>query len=615
MRWKGIIFLVVVFALFIALSFIFTDVWLESQLEKTASGLNGAKVEIENLDFSFLGPKLSWDKIQITDPKNTMKNMVESGFCEFKMEFFPLLSKKVIIENIQLSGLKTNTDRETDGAISKEERIVISQPNYVKETVNKLKKQLEETPTWQLAGQVKSANVDSILSILNITSVKKIDSLQKDLTGKYDTWNKELTNLNYDKDIKDIEQKVKSFDVNKLKGIEDYRSALKNVEEVSATISSVNKDFQNKKNSLQNDLSNVKSGISVVDNWIAADYKKALSLAKLPEINTKNIGEMIFGQNVLGQFNQYLGYVAEARTYANKLKSGKPEKQDPPRLKGQDIYFYNKYARPNFWIQKIDLSGQTENGINLSGLVKNIVSDQRQIGSPTEIDIKGSSEKGAKVQIDGSLNYLEEVPQENFKVMYAGFSLANTKISESKFLPSKVAKGLGSIESTVSLSGDNIDGRVKFIGQKLSFDLSNLPKPKNKMDEIIQSIVKSIDMLDVIMVIQGKGNDLKFRINSNLDDLVMNKMKAILGDEIAAAKQKVKDKIDKEVNKYKGQLTDMIAEKENMIRSEIKKYEDMINEQKEAINSKKKEIEEKIKKEQGKQVDKAKDKVKDLLKF
>ena len=195
MRWKGIIFLVVMFAIIVALSFVFTDQWLESQLEETASGLHGAKVEFDNLDFSIFGPELKWDRLQVTDPKNTMKNMIESGFCEFKMEFLPLLSKKVIIENIQLSELRTNTDRETDGAISKEERIVISQPNYVKETVNKLKKRVEETPALQLAGQVKSANVDSILSILNITSVKKIDSLQKNLTGKYDTWYKVKQNL------------------------------------------------------------------------------------------------------------------------------------------------------------------------------------------------------------------------------------------------------------------------------------------------------------------------------------------------------------------------------------------------------------------------------------
>jgi len=611
MRWKGIIFLVVLFAIIFGLSFLFTDAWLESQIEETASGLHGAKIEIDNLDFSIFGPELKWDRLQVTDPKITMKNMIESGFCEFKMEFLPLLSKKVIIENIQLTGLLTNTDRETDGTISKEERIVISQPNYVKETVSKLKKRVEETPALQLAGQVKSANVDSILSILNITSVKKIDSLKKNLTGKYDTWYKELTSLNYDKDLKSIEQKVKSFDVKKLKGIEDYRSALNNVEQINSTINTVTKDFQNKKSSLQSDLSNLKSGITVVDDWVAADYKSALSMAKLPEINTQNIGEMIFGENVVGQFSEYLGYVGEARTYANKMKSDDPDKQDPPRLKGQDIYFYNQHARPDYWIRNIDLSGKTEKEINLSGFVRNIVSDQRQIGTPTEFDIKGSSEKGAKVEMTGTLNYLEETPKENFNMLYAGFSLANTKISESDLLPSAVKKGLGKIESTVSLSGDNIDGKVKFVGQNLEFDLSRQPKPKNKMDEIIQSIVKSIDMLDVVMAISGKGDDLKFRINSNLDDLFVKKMNAILSGEVSAAKKKLKSKIDKEVNKYKSQLNGMIADKENIIKSEIKKYEDMINKQKDSINKKKKEIEDKIKKEQGKQLNK----VKDLLKF
>lgn len=615
MRWKGIIFLVVIFIIFFGLSFLFTDAWLESQLEETASGLNGAKVEIDNLDFSIFGPELSWDRIQVTDPGNTMKNMVESGFCEFKMEFLPLFSKKIIIENIQLSGLKTNTDRETDGAISKEERIIISQPNYVKETVNKLQKRVEETPTFQLAGQVKSANVDSILSILNITSIKKIDSLQSDLSKKYDTWQKELSNLDYGKDLKNVEQKVKSFDVKKLKGIEDYRSALNKVEQVNSTIGSVTKDFQNKKKSLQNDLSNLKSGITIIDDWVTADYKSALSMAKLPEINTQNIGEMIFGENVVGQFSQYLGYVGEARTYANKLKSDEPEKQDPPRLKGQDIYFYNKHARPDYWIKNVDLSGQTENGINLSGVVKNIVSDQRQIGAPTEFDIKGAGEKGAKVEMNGSLNYMEDIPKENFNVLYAGFSLANTKISDSDLLPSEVKKGLGKIESAVNLSGDNIEGKVKFTGQNLEFDLSHQSKPKNKIDEIIQSVVKSISMLDVVMAIKGKGDNLKFSINSNLDDLFVQKMNAILSGEVDAAKKKLKSKIDAEVNKYKSQLNSIISDKENLIKSEIKKYEDLINKQKDAINKKKKEIEDKIKKEQGKQVDKVKDKVKDLLKF
>ena len=56
-------------------------------------------------------------------------------------------------------------------------------------------------------------------------------------------------------------------------------------------------------------------------------------------------------------------------------------------------------------------------------------------------------------------------------------------------------------------------------------------------------------------------------LNSNLDDLFVKKMNAILSGEVAAAKKKLKSKIDKEVNKYKSQLNSTIADKEKMIKT------------------------------------------------
>jgi len=121
-RWKGILFLLALFGLFIILSIIFTDIWLESELEGLGNSIVGARVEIDNLDLSFTDLSISWDRLQVTNPKSTMKNMLETGNCEFDMEFLPLLSKKVIIENFAVTEVRTNTDRETDGKLSKEEK-------------------------------------------------------------------------------------------------------------------------------------------------------------------------------------------------------------------------------------------------------------------------------------------------------------------------------------------------------------------------------------------------------------------------------------------------------------------------------------------------------------
>ena len=115
-RWKGIIVIAVIIIIFVVLSFIFTDTWLEKQLEDFGSSVVGAKVEIDNLDLSITEVKIAWSRIQVTHPQHTMKNMFETELCEFDMEFWPLLRKKIIIEDFLIQGFKTFTDRETDGA-------------------------------------------------------------------------------------------------------------------------------------------------------------------------------------------------------------------------------------------------------------------------------------------------------------------------------------------------------------------------------------------------------------------------------------------------------------------------------------------------------------------
>ena len=115
MRTKGIIFLLVLFGLFLLIFFLLSDRWLERRMEFAGSALIGAKVEFDGVDFSFLNLHLKWDSLRVTNPDNTWKNIFETQKAEFDLDFLPLFSKKYIIENLQLEGLRFNTVRKTDG--------------------------------------------------------------------------------------------------------------------------------------------------------------------------------------------------------------------------------------------------------------------------------------------------------------------------------------------------------------------------------------------------------------------------------------------------------------------------------------------------------------------
>ena len=611
-RWKGIIFLAVVIGIIIILSLIFTDRWLEYKIESNGTSIAGARVEVDNLDLSLTDLKIRWDRLQVCDRRHTMKNLIETGVCEFDMEFWPLLTRKVIIENFALTGFRTNTDRLTDGKIDLPPGTQTPrQPGFIEKTANRLIEQAGTNVTDQFSSFKQKVNIDSIMAFLQIQSVSQITALQADLSQNYENWQNQLTRLNYENDLQKLNSQVKAIDVNKINTLAGFQSALKSANEIEQSLDSLNKSIKASRTKLTSDLSSARQRIGQVDDWISADYQRAMSLAKLPDLNMQNIGKMIFGTRLVNQVNYYLNYAGMVRAYTDKFKSAEPEKESPPRLKGQNIYFYNKNARPDFWIKNMILSGQTNDGIALKGEVKNIVSDQRQIGKTTEFFVGGSKENAAALALNGVLNYLQDQAVEQFTFKYDGFSLANTALSESKLLPNKIQKGVGTIDASLSLHGDQVESQIKFTGNNLSFDFGAQDQSNNKFDQIIQSIVRSIDMIDLVARIKGTQDDLAFSLNSNLDDLFVDKTREILSKEVDEAKNKIKARVDTEVAAQRQKLDNLIKEKESQLTAQVEKYEQMVNQQKAVIETKKKEIENSITKDKGKLEKKAKD----LLKF
>ncbi len=613
-RWKGIIVLAVLAVIFFVLSWLLTDAWLEARLESLGTSINGAKVEIDNLDFSLAGVHMKWDRLQVTDPKNTMKNMIETGRTDFDLEFWPLLSEKVIIDNIQVRDIRTYTDRETDGAIPEEEKAEKSEPGFISKTVNKLSERVKETSAQRISGAKQKVNVDSIMQMLDLHSVERIDSLQTNLRQKYENWDQRLGKLEIEKKAKEIERKIKSIEPEKIKKIDQLQKTLNTANEVKETVEMLSEEFKSIKEDFLTDLDQARGSLDQVDNWIGADYRRARSLANLPDISAQNIGAMLFGDQIIGRFNKYLGYVGKAREYAAKVKSDKPEKEKPPRLEGQDIYFFNKNARPDFWIKKIDLSGETADQLRLKGLAENIVSDQRFIGKTTDIKIQGSRDGGIRAAFNATFNYLEAEPSEHFELNYAGFSLANTSISKSKLLPRKVKRGAGNVRAALNLDGNAIASEIEFTGSSLNFDFSTMEQQLSQLESMIVSTIKGIDKIDVLAKISGEQDNLDISIKSNLDDLLMKSLKETVSKEIDKAKQQIRARIDKEVDKYRDQLETLVQNKEKELKAELEKIEDLIEEQEQKIEAKKKEIEAQIEEEKKKLGKDAAKKLKDLFK-
>jgi len=591
------------------MSLFFTDAWLERQLENIGSLLVGAKVEIDNLDISLVGAHIRWDSLQVTDPADTWKNLFSTGRSELDMQFLPLLSNKIIVDQVLFADLNSGTKRSTDGKLDKP---VAVKPNFFTRTIAQLNGDVSQAPAWNLDQFAKKVNVDSIISLLDIRSPAKIDSFRKDLNENFGKWDKIFTETDLT-GIRRVEDKVKGIMPADIKTLDGLVSAMETVKSVQTSIDSAKNFVTTTKNDLTGDLQSVQGGVGLVDNWVKDDYTRALQKAKLPDLSKQNIGKFIFGDKIVAQLNRALQIAGTAREYSSKFQSDKPKKEKPPRLKGQNIHFPLKKATPKFWIKEIKVTGKTAGALAFSGQISDIVSNQSVIGQPTVISINGTRGDKAALTLAGEFNYLEDIPRESFKVNMAQIPMKDVKLSNSALLPNALSRGIGSVDADVDIRGEQLTGGIDFVGQNLQFAVQEKTEKSDVFLEKIQMMISNTSTIDFRSRVKSQGEELDFSVNSNLDDVVYQQFRSIVSSEIDETKKNIQNKVGEKVNKVQSEFTTFVSDKKEALESQMQKVEQLVENNVQMVENKKKELEERIEAEKKKQGEKLEGELKKRL--
>lgn len=610
MRIGGIITVLVLVGIGFAASFFITDEWVESKIEYQGSILNEAKVELDGFDFSLWALHIKWDRLQVANSKNTMENTFETGETEFSMEFWPLiLRNKVIVDNVQVAGFQLDTERETDGAFDMPEEAEDAEPGFVYSVVSQVSSEARKNAEVKFTDVRDDLNVDSLMAKVNIQSVGKIDSLRKGVQRTYTKWDSTFKNTKVKDDIADVRETVEAIKVKEIKDPKKAIEAIENVKKLRKKVDSLKTRAETLKKDFEQDYGTTRQDLSQVDKWIREDYQRALSVAKLPDLDAQNIGKALFGQNLLGDYAAYLEYVALAREYGSRLIGEEDSTEDIPRYEGLDYHFSDKYEWPGFWFKNIELSGRTKSDIDISGTVSNISSSQKKTGQPVIFNVGGTDKNNVALTLNGEFNYLEEKPRESFALNYSGFNLANARLSGSDLLPYELRSGKGEVNVEMNIIDKRIDSRIDYLARDISFDFAAAGQPKNRIERLIRDAIGSTDQIDVAALVDNTQGPLRVRVRSNVDDLFMNALHQTVSQELEKAKRKIEAEVKQRVEGKKEQLTEYRREKEAEIRQRYEELQAQVDKQLEAVEAKKKELEEKKKELENALKDKVKDKI------
>lgn len=523
-RWWGL-------ASFVALLILFSLAWyllapgiIASSIEKTGSEALGAQLEIGEVELSLFPVSVEINQLAATDPDQPMQNLFESEKIVFSIDSEALLWKKIVIDELQISGIKTATARERSGAL----------PGGRKST-----QAIQQLGEIKLP-EVTQETINSMLEEADLITLKRIQTLKQTQQRLTQEWREDLDKKALEERIntlrstyKKLSERAKENKLNLLKDRKEWKKLKKSIDTERQRLASLSNKLKQDKATLGTQLKQVKQG---------------------PKDDLNAIMQRLgVAGGVDGLLDRYLGpqYTPWVKKLLSIVKQVKPanssqEQQQGAIEVGKKVYFTDNNIFPEVLIKKVILNGKDSNW-QLDGKGANLAYLPWLSQQPALLNLsaKGSGEASMKLSSNWS--------SPNQMLTKLNSQVDNWAIKSMPLMQTQEGAWLlnsGRLSATINtqLTLDNIDFKMA-----LNINKPALQAPEN-INDWQQTLAQSINnepQINLVLEANGDINQPQITIKSNIEKLFQN----AIGEKVKQKAEKLKEKVRTSLNQKIGDIS------------------------------------------------------------
>lgn len=477
-------------------SFFFLDSLVEKGVEHMASSILGTEVNLGSLTLNL--PKGGGvSKIEIADPDNPGKNLVEIEKGVFRFSIIEALERKLVIHEATLADIRFNTKRSQKAREVKGEGGLFS--------LKGLSADFQEA--WnRIRNLPLEAKIDFLMK-LDLGTFKKLKTGQADLkglvskwTGLYKSWNdkikartqkldelrKRIQTIKTPQDVQDIFRESQEL-------IRQVQADYKELESLDKQLAEDLKKFQN----LEKDFLKLAK-----DDWEALRKKYTLDAQGGIQLSGALLGED-FHQNSKGIIEGYRRVMQLLGVLLPKT---------PKRERGEWIRFSEENPTPKVILEKLHLSVHFL-GTKVQGEAKDVSSDPQIYGRPGVVTLSGSKTSAYEsLLFKALLNKKEGVSQDGLTAEIKGLHLEQITTPIGIVLKKPTLDLMGKIKIEKNC---DINGEIQVRFSQVNFQMSE--KKPDELAQMIQEALKAVEGFSVTAHITGTLDNWKISLSSDLD--------------------------------------------------------------------------------------------------
>ncbi len=534
-RFQGIAAFIVILVVFSCFWFLFIDTIARKNMEKTATSLVGAEVNIRNVDLRFLPLGLTIEGVQVTDPENPQTNAVEIGRLSFSLDTMRLFLRKAIIEEMGVEGVALGTKRDRPGKVQsreKEERVPRTGKGWDFITL----------PSFS------PADIQKILEKEDLKTLALIRSLQEETSTRSAFWEKRLGEI---PDTARLEQYRVRMEKLKTVNKGDVQSMLSAGAEAKSLQEDLRKDLlllNDTKTQFDRDFSSINERIAQVKEAPAEDIRHLTrKYGPTPE-GIGNVSAVLFGSNIgvwieraLTWYERIKPLVARSTQEENGKKVTKPI-----RASGVDVHFMEYAPLPDFLIRKTLASITLDQGM-VKGTLDNITPDQDVLGKPLTFAFSAGQLGDLKsIDIHGTFDHIDPLTGKDvLKAAVKGYRMPRVDLG-SPALPLALQNAVADLDLTAEVLNEKITADISGSFSAARFSLQE-GSEKSPAYAALSSAFSKVNNFNLKARLAGTAEDYTIEVRSDLDRVAKHAIETLVADLGTQFAQEVKKGVQEKI--------------------------------------------------------------------
>ena len=580
---------------------IFKDPLIKKGLQIGLQSAFGAKVDIAYLHLGLLDSNFTIRGLAVTNKNDTMKNLFEIGGLTVDFDLIQLLKKRFVADEMSVSDVRVNTDRETDGALPQKEK-EDSGMDKVKAAVTDFslaKASVLQNSVTDIFAQYNPENLIENF-YLQLSTPELVEEIEGQMNALISAWQGVPSQLtaSVNKVIADG-QEVANFNWNSIKtDPTQIRTAIATIKSVTDSATSLYEETEMTVNMLQRDVKQVQEMTANAQKALKDDFNLiSKEVSKITSFSIKEDGMNIlttsFEKIIADLFGQYyplfqeiMGYVQDlsAKSAEKKAAEAAEEKNAVQRYEGRTIE-YRADNIPSFLIKKMHGSGADGN-FSLSLDATDISSDMTKWGKPASLS--GLVGHGNMTDsFSGTLDLRENRPGDLVDLNYkgSGYRVSLRSSEDIPGVPAGVGTGYFDARITANETGAfSVGGSV--VLDPVSFTTASF-EPAFAYNLYSRALAMFTAVEAGVTLGYSDATGLYLDLDTDLDRRFVEVLTTLFNEELAKVKSEVTARAQDLLNQSTGKITEKFGEFEDIT--------SLIEAQKSRLENYKKELERKLK--------------------